>query len=309
MVHSPVFPPVIALGRALDWRPLPLSVRDARRRARELRGSLTPPAPSRQAEAHQPPVALVLQRLTVRRGPVVALREVELRVRPTEVVALMGRNGAGKSTLLASVAGQLQPSRGKVRLGDLDPARSAPAQIVRRAGLVPQDPSLILYADTVAEPAPPRQTATSGCQPGPRPQCSTAWHPGWHETSTRATSPRDSGSASPWRSSSRPRHLSRPARRADPGSRLCREATPRPGARRAGRAGPCRGPRRTHDVELAAEVATRVVILAEGEIVADGPATEVLAGSPASAPQVAKILHPLPFLTVDDVVAALGEAS
>ena len=65
----------------------------------------------------------------------------------------------------------------------------------------------------------------------------------------------------------------------------------------------------THDVELAAEVATRVVVLAEGEVVADGPAPAVLAGSPAFAPQVSKVLHPLHFLTVDQVVAAVGAAS
>jgi ABC-type glutathione transport system ATPase component len=56
-------------------------------------------------------------------------------------------------------------------------------------------------------------------------------------------------------------------------------------------------------------VADRVVVLAEGEIVADGPARQVLAGSPAFAPQVAKVLHPLPYLTVGDVVTALGAAS
>jgi energy-coupling factor transporter ATP-binding protein EcfA2 len=60
----------------------------------------------------------------------------------------------------------------------------------------------------------------------------------------------------------------------------------------------------THDVELAAEVATRVVVLAEGEVVADGPATQVLADSPAFAPQVAKVMHPLAFLRVTDVIAA-----
>jgi energy-coupling factor transport system ATP-binding protein len=61
----------------------------------------------------------------------------------------------------------------------------------------------------------------------------------------------------------------------------------------------------THDVELAAEVATRVVVLAEGEVVADGPARQVLADSPAFAPQVAKVMHPLPFLHVPDVEAAI----
>jgi energy-coupling factor transport system ATP-binding protein len=64
----------------------------------------------------------------------------------------------------------------------------------------------------------------------------------------------------------------------------------------------------SHDVELVAAVADRVTLLAEGEIVADGPAASVLAGSPAFAPQVAKVLHPQPWLTVAEVAAAL-EAS
>jgi energy-coupling factor transport system ATP-binding protein len=61
----------------------------------------------------------------------------------------------------------------------------------------------------------------------------------------------------------------------------------------------------THDVELAAEVASRVVVLAEGEIVADGPTAEVVTGSPLFAPQVAKILQPGPWLTVADVQMAM----
>jgi len=65
----------------------------------------------------------------------------------------------------------------------------------------------------------------------------------------------------------------------------------------------------THDVELAADVADRVVVLADGDVVADGPVRAVLSGSPAFAPQVAKILHPLPYLTVEDVVTGLGAAS
>jgi hypothetical protein len=50
-------------------------------------------------------------------------------------------------------------------------------------------------------------------------------------------------------------------------------------------------------------------VLAEGEVVADGASRDILAGSPAFAPQVAKIFHPLPYLTVADVEAALAEAS
>ena len=63
----------------------------------------------------------------------------------------------------------------------------------------------------------------------------------------------------------------------------------------------------THDVEFVATVADRVIVMAEGEIVTDGPSVDVLAASPAFAPQVAKILAPQPFLTVADVQAALPE--
>ncbi len=48
--------------------------------------------------------------------------------------------------------------------------------------------------------------------------------------------------------------------------------------------------------------------MAEGEIVADGSAAEVLSASPAFAPQVAKILAPLGYLTVDSVQDSLAEA-
>jgi energy-coupling factor transport system ATP-binding protein len=48
----------------------------------------------------------------------------------------------------------------------------------------------------------------------------------------------------------------------------------------------------THDVEFAAEAADEVVVLAEGEVVSSGPTRNVLAASPAFAPQVTKILGP-----------------
>ena len=61
----------------------------------------------------------------------------------------------------------------------------------------------------------------------------------------------------------------------------------------------------THDVELVAELATRVVFLADGDIVADGSTIEVLLSSPAFAPQVSKVMSPQPWLKVADVVAAI----
>lgn len=62
----------------------------------------------------------------------------------------------------------------------------------------------------------------------------------------------------------------------------------------------------THDVEFVAGAAGRVVVMAGGEVVADGPTAEVMVGSPAFAPQVAKILAPLGYLTVDQVARTLA---
>jgi energy-coupling factor transport system ATP-binding protein len=64
----------------------------------------------------------------------------------------------------------------------------------------------------------------------------------------------------------------------------------------------------THDVEFVADVAHRVVVMADGEVVADGPTSRVVVGSPAFAPQVAKVLAPEHWLTVDEVRAALADA-
>ena len=61
----------------------------------------------------------------------------------------------------------------------------------------------------------------------------------------------------------------------------------------------------SHDVELVAEVADRVVMLADGQIVAEGPTADIVTASPIFAPQVAKVLAPERWLTVESVAQAL----
>jgi energy-coupling factor transport system ATP-binding protein len=60
----------------------------------------------------------------------------------------------------------------------------------------------------------------------------------------------------------------------------------------------------THDVELAAQAAARVVLLSQGRIVADG-SPEVLTTSPRFAPQVARLFPGTGWLTVEDALAGL----
>ena len=307
MRTSPVSPPVIGLGRATGWTPLPLSVRDARRRAVGLRTALAarvlPPAPGAPAGD----VSARVRQLVVRRGPVTALRGVDLDLVRGSVTAVMGRNGAGKSTLLATLAGSLRPSSGQVHVSGRVPGDLPPAELVRLVGLVPQDPSVLLYAESVAA------------------ECRDA--DADFAVATGTTRGLLNRVAGPVEEHLHPRDLSEGQRLSlalavvlagAPGLLLLDEPTRGLDYRAKERlvrilrqlaASGSTVVLATHDVELAAEVAERVVVLADGEVVADGPVHEVLAGSPAFAPQVAKIVHPLPFLTVAEVTAALEPAS
>ncbi|GGY22112.1 ABC transporter ATP-binding protein [Streptomyces anulatus] len=260
----------------------------------------------RGAGAPAAPVADPVTRvdgLGVRRGRVEALRRVTLTVAPGETVALMGRNGAGKSTLLGALVGMIEPTSGTVRVGGLAPARTDPRAMVRRVGLVPQEPRDLLYADTVAAECAAADR-DAGAAEGTCRALVSELLPGVGDD----THPRD---------------LSEGQRLA---LALALVLTGRPPlllldeptrgldyAAKARLVGVLRGLAAeghaivlaTHDVELAAELAHRVVILADGEVVADGPTGRVVVSSPAFAPQTAKILAPQEWLTVSQVRAAL----
>jgi len=74
-------------------------------------------------------------------GARVALREVSFRVEPGEVVAFLGPNGAGKSTTIHVLTGQLARDAGEVRVLGLDPA-TASSEIRRQLAFLPEQPPL-----------------------------------------------------------------------------------------------------------------------------------------------------------------------
>jgi ABC-2 type transport system ATP-binding protein len=57
-----------------------------------------------------------IQHLTKRFGPLTAVSDLSLTVRPGEVLGFLGPNGAGKSTTMKMVAGYLAPDAGSVRI-------------------------------------------------------------------------------------------------------------------------------------------------------------------------------------------------
>jgi energy-coupling factor transport system ATP-binding protein len=300
-------PPVVELGRVAGWSPLPLTVRDARAVAGPMRTRLAavPPAdgvaePTDTVGEPADTVALRAERVTVTYGPVTAVRDVTLELARGSVTVLMGRNGAGKSSLLWALQGSGSVRSGSVRVTGTDPAAGATRSLV---GLVPQTAADLLYHDTV----------DAECR-----QSDRDWQvvPG----TTAELLERIGGVVDP---ATHPRDLSEGQRLAlvlaiqlagSPQVVLLDEPTrglDYPA--KASLVGVLRGLAAdgrailvsTHDVELAASLADRVIVMAGGEIVADGTAADVLAASPAFAPQVAKILGS-PWLTVDDVRRALA---
>ena len=333
LASSPIAPPVIELGRLMGWDPLPVSVRDARRQAEALRARLQGSAASPPAAPPEPTGTVILSArgLRVRYGAIPALDGVDLSLRAGEVVAVMGRNGSGKSSLLWALQGAGRRAGGTVQIalpegrlpagtppirafrwprppaggtaGAVDPATLRADLARRQIALVPQVPADLLYLDTVAAECADsdRQgAAVPGATAAILRRLAPGIPPGRH--------PRDLSEGQRLalvlaiQSAVSPRILllDEPTRGLDYATkgRVAAEI-----ADRAAAAGSVL--LSSHDVEFVAGVADRVVVLAHGEIVADGSAREVLSASPGFAPQVAKILRPVPLLTVDAVRRAL----
>ncbi len=71
------------------------------------------------------------------------LREVSLRVRAGELLALAGMNGAGKSTLLKILSGELEPDQGEVRLSGKPLSGWSLRELARQRAVMPQENRLV----------------------------------------------------------------------------------------------------------------------------------------------------------------------
>ncbi|MBI4587396.1 MAG: ABC transporter ATP-binding protein [Candidatus Rokubacteria bacterium] len=92
---------------------------------------------------------------------------VSLRVRPGEVLTLLGRNGAGKTTTLKSIMGLVQPRSGHIRYRGREIAGLPPHKISRRGiGYVPEDriifPDLTVWENLDVARRPPRRSVSEG---------------------------------------------------------------------------------------------------------------------------------------------------
>jgi energy-coupling factor transport system ATP-binding protein len=271
--------PAAKLFALAGLAPAPAGVRQARATLRAHRllpdeqpSRIAQPQPARRAggkarlrRVAKPPAALEYDGVwhELRNGPAI-LRGVTLRVQPGESVALMGRNGAGKSTLLRHAAGLLEPTRGRVERAG-------------RVALLLQNPGDYFVHERVADEAPARALAAVGL------------------AEMAGRNPRDLSGGERQRlalaivsgSGEEPAVLAldEPTRGMDREAKgeLARELRRRSERGQAVIVA-------THDPEFAAACAERAVLMADGRVIADGTAAELLAGGWYFATETARIL-------------------
>jgi energy-coupling factor transport system ATP-binding protein len=277
-------PTVTRLGTSLGWDPLPLTVREARAHVANahLRVAVRD---DRQAVGR---TILRAQGVRVAFDGRVALRGVDLDVREGSVVAVLGRNGAGKSTLLRALSGLIR-SEGII-------------ERATRVGFVPQNPNDLLHAPSVRE-----ELATTRRLVRSDPSLIDCWLDLLRLQPYADRHPRDLSGGERQRVAVAAVAvggpdvlvLDEPTRGMDADSRDALVHAIDSHAARGGAVVLA-----THDVELAARVATAVIVLGDGEAIATGSTREVLTGS-MFAPPLLRVAPPA--LTLDDVMLDLQE--
>ncbi len=306
-------PPMITLAKELDWDPLPLTVKEGRHLAARssprhpgLGTRPGAPAPG-PAEDQRVDPQIAIRNLQFAYNGTSVLRGVDLEVARGELVALMGRNGSGKTTLLKCIVGLLMPGRGEITMQERSLIGRPTAEICLNVGYLPQDPGDLLFADTVIDEL--RITLRNHDLSQHPPVEPSALMARLDLQDVAHSYPRDLSAGQRQRVAlgavtvTRPRLLllDEPTRGLDyPAKRelvrLLREWQKEGTSILLV----------THDVELVAQAADRVLLLSQGEIIADAP-PEVLTASPLFSPQVARLFPGTGWLTADDALAGLND--
>jgi energy-coupling factor transporter ATP-binding protein EcfA2 len=294
-------PPLVTLAKELDWDPLPLTIKEGQRFARRFQL----PSPASLADKiesidtrSQPTVHV--SDLWFSYGQREALCGINLAVGQGEFVALMGRNGSGKTTLLKNIMGLLHPDRGHVELWGEDTRRLKTEAIAQRVGYLPQNPNALLFADTLRD----ELDFTRRSQGLPL---------GSYDELLRALDLEQHISAYPRDLSVGERQRAALAAILVAGPKVILLDEPTRGLDYLQKqtladflVEQCRQGKTvimsTHDVELVAHCAERVVILGEGQVVVDGPVRAVMTESLVFSSQINKLFRDDRFLTVEDVL-------
>jgi energy-coupling factor transport system ATP-binding protein len=307
-------PPLITLAKALGWSPIPLTIKEGRRFARKAppptpqEERFQEPGPALSSPDPQSPVSVSIRGLGFSYNGHPALQDLSLDVHQGEFVALMGRNGAGKTTLLKQLVGLLTPDQGQVQLlapasgKPLDTRKTPVEEIIRHVGYVPQNPNALLFNDTVNQELDFTRRG-HGLPPGKYDRLlgtlGLTEHADHYPRDLSVGERQRVALASILVAEPRVLLLDEPTRGLDYQQKAALVSFLQQ-ERARGRTIIMA----THDVELVANCADRVILLGDGQVVVDGPARQVMSESLVFASQISKLYRDPDMLTVED---ALGK--
>ena len=305
--QTPLTPPLITLGKALNWSPLPLTIKQGRRHARELKPHLqAAPMPAYPSPNGHPPVLQVENLWHTYPNGQEALRGVSLTIHAGEIVALMGRNGSGKTTLLKHIMGLLQPQRGHIRVLDMDPTHLPTETLARRIAYLPQNPERLLFTERVADELAFSRRA-HGLPPNPEQDRALLARLGLDHLLERHPHDLSVGE--------KQRLALAAVLIPDPQVLLLDEPTRGLDYQQKQELAHILAELRdagktilmaTHDVELAAAATDRVALMSEGQLVVLGPSRRIMSESLVFSSQINKLFRDPRFLTPEDVLKALN---
>lgn len=84
------------------------------------------------------------------RGELV-LKDINLEIKKSDFVAVIGQNGSGKTTLVKHLIGLLRPSSGKIFINDQDISKQPISVLARKVGYVFQNPDHQIFMDRVSK--------------------------------------------------------------------------------------------------------------------------------------------------------------
>ncbi|MDD3888386.1 MAG: energy-coupling factor transporter ATPase [Syntrophomonadaceae bacterium] len=304
--NTPFIPPLAKLFASTGYPEIPVTVKQGRRilKSNYLPGQLNTPRSG--ILTRKPEVIEICQEdylveiknlwFTYPNGEEV-LKDINMEINPGDFIILMGENGAGKTTLMKNINGLLKPGRGKVKVLNRDPQKSSVEQLASVISYLSQDPNDYLFMPTVREELTFTLNNLSLADDGISEKILNRLK----LTPHAEVNPRDLSTGERQRVAlasilvSRPKllMLDEPTRGLDYilkdelGEILLQLQAEGTAILII-----------THDVEFAAEYADKIILMAEGTIIASGSKYEILNNSTFYSPQINRLFNNI----VDDVV-------
>lgn len=297
ILQSSLKPPLVALAERKTWLPIPLTVNQASKFIQpgaEFSPKVVEIVPEKQE-------IMQVKGLFVNYGKHFVLKDINFNVYAQDRLVLMGPNGAGKSTLLSALVGLVKPEQGKVLFKGREVGFQHTAETSQHIGFLPQDPNALLFAETVTEEL---EITLKNHQLPIRADQIQQLLSQLNIASKASMYPRDLSTGEKQRVAlgavvvTQPEMiiLDEPTRGLDQKTKaalleLLLEWN------RNGKTILLV----THDVEFAAGLATRVLILEDGQLVNQGDPAIVMRSNPRYTPQIAQLYPKTDWLTLDDI--------